>query len=112
MSAPFVVRSARAASAIAPCGAEDVVRDARAMPLPSRRARREARRRRARRRERRARAGVEVRKNIRREETATRGWTRRPRRERRARDARANPWRTEGLDSPKRARARERLKTR
>ena len=35
------------------------------------------------------------------------GWTRRPRRERRARDARANPWRTEGLDSPKRARGED-----
>ena len=96
---------------------EDVVRDARAMPrLPSRarvvaapraaRARGEARRRRATSRAARERASrcerIFVAKRRRRG-----GWTRRPRRERRARDARANPWRTEGLDSPKRARGED-----
>ena len=61
MSAPFVVRSARAASAIAPCGAK-TSSETRARGAATTRDVASG-----------ARAGVKVRKNIRREETATRG---------------------------------------
>ena len=72
MSAPFVVRIAREASAIAPCGAKTSSETrARCRAYPRARAARGA----ATTRDvaSGARAGVKVRKNIRREETATRG---------------------------------------
>ena len=82
-------RPKRAASAIAPCGA-NVVRDARDAALTLARARREARRRRATSRAARERASGAKEYSSRRDGDA--GWTRRPRR----RDARETRGRTRG----------------